>query len=430
MDNILLYDILVGSVSKGLKKAKSKGSLELYDLHLLSIFGKLLNDFNSTLTLEEKSCLEQAIRDLQYKNSYICNYKHSIGITGNNIVNIKPIITNTTINIPDLTYNFKFINFTSTFTDVNNDLPDKIRITSLPIEGNLKYNGSDVSINDEFTSSQITSLLYTWTDYLNKSDSFTYQVSDNNENNPLFSDMATMTLNITAHVNLPPSQVGILSLNIENSTIYTFTTDNFTVDTTPIYLDPDGDNPENLKITSLPTNGSLEKDGITLVLNDIISFSDIALGKLNYVSDSLNKTSHTGVFNFSISDEGSHQFTSGGIMTFNIAAYVNQAATVGDGSATVDEGNILTFTKAMFTTNTNPPYSDPEGDLPLLLRITQLPASGTIKLNNVAITANQEISFSDIDLGLLIYTQSANAGGTMPIFNFQIKDVGSNTWAG
>tara|TARA_R110000850_G_scaffold33319_1_gene90835 strand:+ start:1510 stop:2799 length:1290 start_codon:yes stop_codon:yes gene_type:complete len=426
MDNIVLYNILVGSVNKGLKQAKVTGKLNLYDVHVLSLFGKLLNDFSTTLTHTQKSCLEEAIRVLQNKNKYICNYKNISGITSNNIINVKPIISDLTIAIPGITHYFTYNNFTSNFTDVNNDLPDKIKIISLPTEGALTYNGSNVLVNNEFTSSQITSLLYTWTDYTDNSDSLTFQVNDNNNNNPLFSDMATMTLNITASVNLPPSQVGTLALSIDNSTTHIFTSANFTTETTPVYLDPEGDAAKNLKITTLSSEGILTLNNVSLNVNDIISFADITLGNLKYVSDSANQTAHTDTFNFSISDEGSDSFTSGGTVNVTIAVYVNQAPTVGDSSLTTDEGSIIIFTKNNFLIDANPDYNDTEGDIATSIRFPTLPSTGLIKLNNVNVTVNQEIALTDVDSSLLTYTQASNAGGSTPSFTFNIKDSYGN----
>ena len=659
MDNIVLHNILVSSTSKSIKKAKLSGKLELYDLHILSLFGKLLNDFNTTLTVEEKNCLEGAIRTLQNKNDYICNTK---SFTSNNILNVAPIISNTSLIISNLTYNFKELDFNSTFSDINNNKPYKLKILSLPTNNAvLTYDDNIVSMGDEILLTNITNLLYTRTDNTSSSDLISFKLSDNNTNNPLFSNignlnitveeilvlsedntnnisvndididvenlkysfsslnflkaisidkqsliddiqitslptngllyyinelvvvndifniqeagflnykrnndtdtsdtlnfkvntkcnnnysnesimtlnlleiedvniidsplvltninvtvptrkypfklidflqginsnnidkiknimittlptkgslsyhkqiiplntlfniqelcsivykwtdfnnntdalifkvntktnetysnMATMTLNITDSVNLPPSQVGVLTLNIDNSTTYTFTSANFTTETTPVYLDPEGDDASNIKITLLPTKGLLYLDGDEINLNQIVNFDDIISGKLQYVSDASNQTAHTDLFNFSISDKGSETFTSGGIMTISIAEYINQAPTVGDSEMTIDEGDIITFTRNNFLIDADPDYADAENDAPIAIRFPTLPSSGLIKLNNVYVTVNQEIVLTDIDSGLLTYTQASNAGGTTPSFTFNIKDSFGN----
>lgn len=423
MDNIVLYDILVGSASKAIKKAKSTGKLEMYELHLLSLFGKLLNDFDTTLTLAQKNCLREAIRTLQNHNSYICNYKDQNGASVANAINTAPVITdvNKTIASPNLTTYFTFTDFTSTFTDADGDSASKIRIKTLPTEGTLSYLGDNVSVNDEFTSTTITNLLYTWTDYTDQNDTFTFQVSDNNTNNPLFSNMGTFTINIATTVNQPPSQVGAITIGIANKAAHTFTSANFTTETTPAYLDPEGDAAETLRITTLPALGTLSLDGVAITqINQNVLFTDIAASKLVYTADQSDLTSHSANFNFSIADAGSSSFTSGGSATINIAAYVNQPPTTTDNTINDDEGDVYTFAMSDF------PSSDPEMDAIVAVRFPTLPGAGNIKLNGVNVTINQEISSTDVDNNLLTYTQASNAGGTQVAFTFQVKDANGN----
>lgn len=100
---------------------------------------------------------------------------------------------------------------------------------------------------------------------------------------------------------------------------------------------------------------------------------------------------------------------------------------VGDGSKTINYGSILTFTRADFTSNTTPPYSDPEGDPASLLKILSLPTRGFIKLNNTRVTVNQIISFDDIDAGLLTYeSDNSIINKNTEGFTFAIADKGSS----
>ena len=113
-------------------------------------------------------------------------------------------------------------------------------------------------------------------------------------------------------------------------------------------------------------------------------------------------------------------------------AYTNQApTTVGDGTETTAYGNTIVYTRAMFTTNTTPPYSDPEGDAALNLKVITLPTIGTLQLNAVNVTLNQIISFADIDSGLFTYIpdNGTQVGYTDP-FDFQIADAGSGIFVG
>jgi len=104
---------------------------------------------------------------------------------------------------------------------------------------------------------------------------------------------------------------------------------------------------------------------------------------------------------------------------------------VGDGARTTEYGTSVTFTRQDFTTNTVPPYQDPEGDAALNLKIITLPVEGDLLLNSSPIIVNQIISFADIDSGL--FTYSPNNGNTSLYndpFQFEISDAGSNTFVG
>lgn len=113
--------------------------------------------------------------------------------------------------------------------------------------------------------------------------------------------------------------------------------------------------------------------------------------------------------------------------TINVNEAVNEPPVVGDGERTTNYGENVTLTRADFTTNTTPPYYDPEGDLPLTLRIDSLPAGGVLKLNGVDVVVNQEIDFiTEIDNNLLTYTPDLNsAEAHSVVFQFAIADAGS-----
>ena len=104
---------------------------------------------------------------------------------------------------------------------------------------------------------------------------------------------------------------------------------------------------------------------------------------------------------------------------------------VGDGNASTDYGVTIVFTRADFTTNTTPPYLDPEGDTASLLRVLTLPTTGTLQLNSVDVVLNQVISFSDIDSGLFTFVpDNATETGYVVDFDFEIADSGSGIFVG
>lgn len=120
--------------------------------------------------------------------------------------------------------------------------------------------------------------------------------------------MATFTITTNAYVNLPPSQVGDNSLSTNYGSTITFTAADFTTNTTPAYLDPEGDTAASLRITSLPTTGELQYNATTVTLNQIVSFTDITGGLLTYVPDNATTSSYIDNFTYEIADNGSGTF--------------------------------------------------------------------------------------------------------------------------
>ena len=65
------------------------------------------------------------------------------------------------------------------------------------------------------------------------------------------------------------------------------------------------------------------------------------------------------------------------------------------------------------------------------VKITTLPAAGTLTLNGVAVTAGQFVSAADIAAGNLVFTPAANANGAgYASFTFQVQDDGGTANGG
>jgi hypothetical protein len=238
--------------------------------------------------------------------------------------------------------------------------------------------------------------------------------------------MATFNVTIGAYVNQAPSQLGNNTINIDFNETFVFTSSIFT-DTTPAYSDPEGDAPSLVKITSLPTY-NLILSATPVILNQEITIADIVAGNLSYTGDISETAGYSDTFTFDIADVGSSTFAG---LTGNIFINAGEAinlppSEVGDGAATVDYGETLVFTSAMFTTSTVPIYADPEGDNPQAVKILTLPNLGIIYYNGIPVTANQIIQVGDIDAGLLTYTpDNADTDGDVQGFTFAVSDVGS-----
>lgn len=243
--------------------------------------------------------------------------------------------------------------------------------------------------------------------------------------------MAEVTINVNAQSNNPPSQVGNNSFNLNHKQTYIITVDDLTTNTIPEYLDPEGDDPENLRVSAIPSTGELQLSASAVSVNDIIPFTSIAANNLIYVAEPTTETAYTDTATFEISDVGSSTYSSGsGTLTFNVLAKVNEPPTIGDNEDTMDYGDTYVFDTAFFTTGTTPAYSDPEGDAAYLLQIKSLPVGGTLWFNGKEVIINQEILFTDIDAGLLYLTGDLNqTEGQILTFEADIQDAGSGQYS-
>lgn len=241
--------------------------------------------------------------------------------------------------------------------------------------------------------------------------------------------MALFTVTIGAYANQPPSQLGTRTLILDYNELYTFSLTDFTA-TVPVYQDPEGDGVAFVKITQLPaTTGDLTYNAITVTLNQEITAADITSGLLKYQCDPAELNGYVDNFKFDIQDTGSGLYSGlfTGLVDIKVGEDVNDPPNVvGDGTATIDYGETLVFTSAMFTTGTTPVYSDPEGDNPAAVKILTLPALGLLLYNGTAVSVNQIITVADIDAGLLTYVPDlADIDGDSQLFTFAVSDTGS-----
>ena len=237
--------------------------------------------------------------------------------------------------------------------------------------------------------------------------------------------MAVFTITVNKSINQPPNQIGNNTvLAFESDTVYNFTLDDFTINTNPQYLDPEGDAVLNVQILTLPDVGTLVYNGINVVAGDEIPATDI--NQLQIVIPSSVQDS-TILFTFNLSDVGSQSYNPNlsGIVKASINAAINQPPSqVGNRSFSINDTDEYVFTIDDFTTLTTPVYQDPENDSAELLKITSLPVEGILKFNTVDVIVNQVINFSEIATGQFTYSPTNNAPYNMT-FNFEIADSGS-----
>ena len=286
------------------------------------------------------------------------------------------------------------------FTDKDGDSLHSVKITELPAAGSLTLNGAAVTANQVITAADIPNLVFTPDENTDGSNyaSITYTVSDGS----LESAPATMGFNVSNVNSAPVAADSAVTLDEDDS--HTFSVSDFG------FTDREGDALHSVRITQLPAAGSLTLGGTAVIANQVIAAADIP----NLVFTPAANANGAGYasFEFTVSD-GSLESTAE-TMTLNVTA-VNDAPTTADHAVTLDEDGSHTFSASEFD------FADIDGDALHSIKITQLPAAGSLTLNGTAVTASQVIAAADIPN--LIFTPAADANGAgYASFEFTVSD--------
>jgi len=112
------------------------------------------------------------------------------------------------------------------------------------------------------------------------------------------------------------------------------------------------------------------------------------------------------------------------------STFTNSPPIVGNNTITLRYNQTKTFVKADFTTDTTPVYFDADGDPAKDLLIESLPLHGILKFDGVAIAANTQYSFVDIEAGKLTYEPDSTRTDIESVqFTFKVRDTGSGQFA-
>ncbi|MBD2461517.1 tandem-95 repeat protein [Oscillatoria sp. FACHB-1407] len=194
----------------------------------------------------------------------------------------------------------------------------------------------------------------------------------------------------------PPTVNPVNKAGTENTNVIFATTD-FAAG----FADPDGDTLNQLRITSLPTNGTLRLSGAAVTVNQVIPVAQIA--DLTYTPNP--QFNGTDSFGWTGSDGTSFAATASTV-TLAIAA-VNDAPTLTNVSKVINEDTVINFSSNDFIGA----FSDLDGNSLVKIQITSLPTNGTLRLGGSLVTINQEIAVAQ--LNSLTFTPNTNFGGTI-----------------
>ena len=327
------------------------------------------------------------------------------------------------------------------FTDPN-DTPANnllaVKITTLPAAGTLTDNGVAVTAGQFIPVADITGGKLKFTPAANANGaayaSFTFQVQDDggtaNGGVDLDPSPKTITINVTA-VNDAPAGTDKTVTTLED-TAYTFTAADFG------FSDPN-DSPANtllaVKITTLPTAGTLDRQWRGRHRRAVRLRRPTSQPASSSSPQPPTPTATTyASFTFQVQDNGGT--ANGGVDLDPIAQDDHR------------QRHLRSTTPRRAPTRRSPRwrtrptrsrpadfgFSDPN-DTPannlLAVKITTLPAAGTLTDNGVAVTAGQFIPVADITGGLLKFTPAANANGAAyASFTFQVQDDGGTANGG
>ncbi|MBW4680306.1 MAG: tandem-95 repeat protein [Microcoleus vaginatus WJT46-NPBG5] len=308
-------------------------------------------------------------------------------------VNDAPIVTNIAkVAEEDTTISFTSADFTGTFSDVDANSLTKIQITTLPANGTLSLNGVAVAANQEIDFAALGNLTFTPTANFTGSTSFNWNGFDGT-----VYAVAGATVNLTLNAINDLPVLSNLSLSGDEDTAISFTAANFT----NAFTDADGDSLTKIKITALPAQGNLTLNGVSVATNQEIAVAD--LGSLTFTPNpNFNGTLSLGWNGF---DGTSYSANTAQInLTVNP---INDLPVVSTVSKIGSAGIAIAFASADFQTA----FGDLDNDSLSKIQITSLPGNGSLTLNGVAVTANQEIETAA--LASLAFTPNAGFSGVI-----------------
>ena len=291
-------------------------------------------------------------------------------------------------------------------------------VTVLPLNGTLNKSGTPLAVSGTFTQADIDNSLITYVHSGSEttSDGFTFTVSDGSGGSISATSFA---LTVTAVNDTPVlTNTGLTVLEGAAATV---------INNTKLALtDPDNTALQLVyAVTTIPANGTLAKNGTALAVNDTFTQADINNNLLTYAHNGSENTSDSFAFTATDGSGGSIPAT-----TFNIAVTpVNDAPAGTDKTVlgSISGGYAFAASDFGFTDS-----SDTPANTLLAVKISTLPAAGTLTNNNAAIAAGDFIPVADITGGKLKFTPAggATAGPAYTTFTFQVQDNGGTANSG
>ncbi|WP_230146329.1 tandem-95 repeat protein, partial [Pedobacter sp. Bi36] len=261
---------------------------------------------------------------------------------------------------------FATVDFTSKFTDKDNNPLTKIRIVDLPLNGTLQLNGIAITVGQEIIAADLDKITFVPNADWNGSTSFNWNGSDGTAY-----AVSNAPVNITVTpVNDVPVVAAISKSGVEDSPI-PFAAADFTSK----FTDKDNNPLTKIRIVDLPLNGTLQLNGVAITAGQEIIAAD--LYKITFVPNADWNGSTT--FNWNGSD-GTAYAVSNAPVNITVTP-VNDVPVVAAISKSGVEDTPIPFAAIDFTSK----FTDKDNNPLTKIRIVDLPLNGTLQLNGIAI---------------------------------------------
>lgn len=310
-----------------------------------------------------------------------------------NAANNPPVVTNVPKSgLQGQTILFKTVDFTSKFTDPENNPLIKIRISSLPLNGLLKLYGVNITAGQEIPVLDLDGITFVPDAGWSGTASFPWNGNDGSQF-ALSNASVVITL---APVNTAPTVAIVPKTGVADRNV-TFTSTDFS----SRFADAEGTALNKILVGGLPANGTLKLYGLNIVAGQEIAFAD-----LNGITFTPN-ASWTGVTTFPWNgSDGTAYAAAASNVIITIAPAPNSPPVVSDISKTGTGSKPIPFGQTDFTGK----FTDADGQTLVKVKIVTLPPSGTLRLNGINVVAGQEIPAGE--LSLLTFDPALNFSGS------------------
>ncbi|WP_448679534.1 retention module-containing protein [Pseudomonas nicosulfuronedens] len=220
----------------------------------------------------------------------------TITVTGSNDL---PTATDSTLTLnEDGQRNFSVNDFGFSDRDAGDALK-AIRIDNLPTAGSLTLNGQSVTAGQVIAVSLLASLVYTPAANAAGNAYATLKFSVQDSHDGFSSSSSSLTFNVTPVNDAPLSADN--SASIYAGKTYTFGLKDFAFSDSVDSSNGQNHSLQNVLIKALPDTGTLLLNGTAVKAGQAITASDVAGGKLTFVSDASGANAH---FSFAVQDSG------------------------------------------------------------------------------------------------------------------------------